>query len=209
MADRLSAPPRESKEFPVHAAGVHAAVLSDIIDMGDRWNKTYEKVDRKIRFIFRTAKVNANTNKPFEVSQEFTLSMGQKANLRKFVEAWVGPFKDDTAAWNAIPSLHKLEGRAGLLNIVHKTSGMGRVYANIASISPLPEGMSAPTLPPYERDPFWAKLQAQYAEEVRQHQPAPLGAGEEANEAAFAAAKEFGFEKVPDALADDDDDLPF
>lgn len=77
---------------------------------------------------------------PFVISKEFTLSMNEKANLRKYLEAWRGKgFSEDEAKAFDIT---KLIGVPCLLNIIHKPSKDGqRIYADIASIMPLPKKM--------------------------------------------------------------------
>lgn len=87
-----------------------------------------------------------NTEKgeqPFSISREFTLSMYEKANLRKFLEGWRGKaFKEDEAKSFDIT---KLLGVACMLNVIHQVSKTsGKSYAMIASISTLPKGMACP-----------------------------------------------------------------
>lgn len=79
---------------------------------------------------------------PFSVSKEFTLSMNEKATLRKMLEGWRGkPFTEDEATKFDIT---KLLGVACMINVIHKTSGKGGQYADISSIATLPKGLVAP-----------------------------------------------------------------
>jgi len=76
------------------------------------------------------------------IDREFTLSMHEKANLRKFVEGILGvTFLDEEAN---IFDIAELMGKTCLLNVVHKKATNGNTYANIQSASPLPKGMTAP-----------------------------------------------------------------
>lgn len=80
--------------------------------------------------------------KPYSVSKEFTLSMHEKANLRKFLESWRGKgFSEEEAKKFDIT---KLLGKPCLLSIIHRTSKQGKVYAEISNASALPKGMTCP-----------------------------------------------------------------
>ena len=80
--------------------------------------------------------------KPFAISKEFTLSLNEKATLRKFLAGWRSKdFSEDEAKSFDIT---KLLGIPCLLNIIHKTSKSNNIYAEIASASPVPKGMSVP-----------------------------------------------------------------
>ena len=80
---------------------------------------------------------------PFTVSKEFTLSMNDRANLRKFLEGWRGlPFTEDEAKEFDIT---KLLGKECLLSIIHVTAkSSGNLYSDISSVSRLPKGMTCP-----------------------------------------------------------------
>jgi hypothetical protein len=80
---------------------------------------------------------------PMVISKTYTLSMHEKANLRKDLESWRGkPFSDDEAKGFDIT---KLLGVACMLNIIHKPNQDGsKVYERIAGITPLMKGYDAP-----------------------------------------------------------------
>lgn len=86
---------------------------------------------------------------PLVISEEFTLSMAEKANLRKLLTAWRGKgFTEEEAKSFDVT---KLLGATCFLNIVHKPSKKDQsvVYANIGSISPVPKGFTvAPQINP-------------------------------------------------------------
>jgi len=79
---------------------------------------------------------------PMSISREFTLSMGKKSNLLKFIEGMYGIALQDDEAYAF--DMGNLLGEACLLNVVHKTSGKGTEYALIQSASPIPKGMVVP-----------------------------------------------------------------
>lgn len=80
--------------------------------------------------------------KPYFLSKDFTLSMHEKASLRKFLESWRGKgFSEEEAKkFNIV----KLIGVACMLNVIHKPKKDGNMRLDIASIMPMPKGMKAP-----------------------------------------------------------------
>lgn len=80
---------------------------------------------------------------PRFISKEFTLSLGSKASLRKFLDTWRGkPFTEDEAKAFDIT---KLLGVSCMLSIGSKTSAKGQAYNTIDSALALPKGIPAPT----------------------------------------------------------------
>lgn len=83
-----------------------------------------------------------NGEQPFVISKEFTLSMNEKANLRKFLEGWRGKGFTEKEAESF--DITKLLGKPCMLSIIHKTSKAGKTYAEISSVSTLPKGLTCP-----------------------------------------------------------------
>lgn len=81
---------------------------------------------------------------PCVISQEFTLSMNEKANLRKMLASWRG--KDFTEEEARCFDISKLLGVPCMLNIIHKPSkaDASKVYEQIGSVSPLPKSVKCP-----------------------------------------------------------------
>ena len=200
MADELTVKD-EGKSYTPAPEGAQHAVCVDVIDLGDTMESfqggTPER-KHKVALVFQTDEENPETGKRFEPSIEFTVSFGAKSNLRKFLGNWRGkPYSDEEARATGAP-LHKLVGVNAILNIQHKTSGAGRLYAIIASVTPPLKSM--PKLVPhkYERSEHWAKRKEEYAAKVREHEQrtAPVGAA-------------VNFNDLPEPLEPVDDDLPF
>lgn len=79
---------------------------------------------------------------PFVISKEYTLSMNEKANLRKDLESWRGKgFTEKDAEGFDIT---KLLGVPCMLNIIHREAKNGNTYDNIAGIMPVPKSMKCP-----------------------------------------------------------------
>lgn len=85
-----------------------------------------------------------NGEQPCSIDKEYTLSLADKANLRRDLKSWRG--KDFTPIESENFDVIKLLGVACMLNIVHIPSKKDptKVYENIASISPLPKGFECP-----------------------------------------------------------------
>lgn len=84
-----------------------------------------------------------NGPEPFVISKEYTLSMGEKANLRKDLESWRGKGFSEQEA-DAF-DITKLLGVPCMINIIHKTSKAGNDYAIVSGITPLPKGLECPS----------------------------------------------------------------
>ena len=133
-------------DFEQCPAGSFAARCYQIIDLG---HQTFEwkgeaKVAPKVRITWELNEMMQD-GRPFSISREYTASIGDKANLRKDLEAWRGrPF---TATELQNFSLENVLGAPCLLGVVHKPSKDGsKVYANVGSIMALPKGMPSPEL---------------------------------------------------------------
>lgn len=190
--------------FTPHPAGQFASRCVDVIDLGEKVEQ-YEgkppKLSHKVALVFRTGEVNPETGDVIDIAKEFTLSMYETANLRKFLEQWRGQgFSDDEVEEGA--PLHKLCGVAALLNVEHKKSGNNRIYANINAVQKLPKVMEAgaPIGDDYERPEYLVTRKAEYAAGAAEYRKR-IGAPS-------ASKPVGGFEDFP-AATDESDDLPF
>lgn len=189
MADQVTATNKNDKPFPIHPEGQFTAVCVDGIDLGEQENVKFGNWSRKYAIVFQTNEINPETGKPFEISERYTVSMGEKANLRKFLGQWRGKTYTTAEAEEGAP-LHKLEGVNALVQIGHNTSeATGKTYANIISIMPLPKGMPKIKAEGYVRAEYWEDVKK------KARVPEPVAAGD--------------FEDFPQALEDTEDDLPF
>lgn len=85
-----------------------------------------------------------NGEQPIVIEKEYTLSMYEKANLRKDLASWRG--KDFTEDEAKSFDITKLVGKQCMLNIIHKASekDKSKVYEQVTGITPLPKGMTCP-----------------------------------------------------------------
>lgn len=131
-------------------AGSHVARCYSMIQIGTVESeylgekKTLHKVMIDFELPLETAVFReGEPEKPFVISKEYTLSFHEKSTLRSHLQSWRGKaFTDEEAAKFDIT---KLVGATCMLNVVHKASADGtKTYANIASISPIPKGLTCP-----------------------------------------------------------------
>jgi len=206
---------KESKQYPKHPAGAYQLILADVIYLGHRiheWKKV-RKPQERVALIWQSLELHPDKPERFELANEFTYSVFDRASLRAFLEGWLGTFTSEAAAEAALVDLDKRIGENVIGTIVHKQSADGtKTYVNVQSVmgwerakkSPFYANIVKQELVGYTRQKFWAekieKYQADYA----------LWTAEQDVEAAKGAER---FQDVPAALqagqAEDDDDLPF
>ncbi len=85
----------------------------------------------------------AKGEQPLVVDQEYTLSMSEKANLRKMLESWRG--KAFTEKEAEAFDITALLGVPCMLNIIHKQNKAGTSsYEQIAGVTAVPRGFQVP-----------------------------------------------------------------
>ena len=127
--------------------GTHIARCIELIHIGTVQGQYMgeQKIFNKIRLKFELPEEThvfkeGEEAKPLVISQEFTLSMGKKSNLRPIVEGIIGAGLTDEEAYNF--DHEQLVGMACLVNIKHGKTAKGNEYAKIASTSGLMKGQS-------------------------------------------------------------------
>lgn len=129
--------------------GTYIATCIDIKDVFGVERKKFqseenEKVDlTAFLFGFRDRQ-----GRPFKLaSRSFKITGHEKSGLHHFLKAWLG--EAPKMGWDYM----ELKGRKALFTVEHtpSTRNPGQIYANIASISPVPEGMTE--LPPVAKPP--------------------------------------------------------
>jgi hypothetical protein len=139
----------EGKSFKTTPAGNYIARCYSMIHMGHITEefKGEKKEMNKVRITWElptelTVFKEENGEQPFSISKEFTLSLDERATLRKFLESWRG--KSFTEEETKRFDIAKLVGIPCMLNIIHKQSSKGNIYADIASVSAMPKGIVCP-----------------------------------------------------------------
>src|SRR5579871_689871 len=129
--------------------GAHAAVCVDVVDLG-MLKVSFggkDKTQHKIRIVWQIADVMPN-NKPYVAQKRYTLSLHEKAALRKDLESWRGrAFTEaelqgfDVESVLAVPCL---------INVMHQKRDSD-TFANVTAVMRLPKGMEAPKARDYVR----------------------------------------------------------
>lgn len=138
---------------------------------------------------------------PMTVSKNYTVSLHEKASLRKDLVAWRG--RDFTPEEARAFDVSKLLGAYALINVTNSVGNNGKTYANVAGLSPLPKPLAAtkpagvhalvqfdldnPDMTVFDGLPPWLQDQIKTAPEFNASKPGAL---------------------TP-ALAEMDDDIPF
>jgi hypothetical protein len=136
-----------SRTYTPLPSGSHVARCYSIVDLGSH-DDTYQGETRKrhtVRIGWEVPGERIDVggeDKPASISKTYTLSLNEKAGLRKELEGWRG--RAFTADELRGFDLAKLIGQECLLSVIHETKQDGKVVAKITSISRLPKGMSCP-----------------------------------------------------------------
>ena len=139
------------EKFPKLAlpeAGTTQAVCCAVWDLGIQ-KTTYmgeDKLQHKIIIAWEIVeKINAPESeyhgKPYMLNKKYTLSLGEKANLRKDLESWRGrPFTSEELE-NGFDT-EQLYGINCYIGIKHEAdrNDPSKVYANVTAILPPPKG---------------------------------------------------------------------
>lgn len=134
----------ERKKFEIAPAGTHLARLYRIIDLGTQMREFEGKVtmNRKAKFFWELHGEDASgkplltsEGKPLIQSKEYTVSLNEKANLRRDLEAWRGrAFTEDELKGFDIKGVL---GQFCMVNISHREKG-DMTYADLKGVSGVP-----------------------------------------------------------------------
>lgn len=142
-----------SGNFKRVPAGSHVARCFCVADLGTHTtNGQYgETTNRKIRIAWEIFGEDENNDPltieidgkqmPLTINKTYTLSLGEKANLRKDLAAWRG--RDFTAEELKAFDVSSVLGVYCLLNVTLSETN-GKTYSNVAGISPLHKSMQKP-----------------------------------------------------------------
>jgi hypothetical protein len=131
-------------------AGMHVATCYYICDVGTHhfnWQGE-DKSSRKVYIGFEVPgeriELEIDGEKkdlPRAISQDYTISLDKKSNLRKTLDSWRGkPFEPEELKGF---DLKNVLGKPCMLNLAHSVCGK---YANIIGVVPMMKGMPTPAL---------------------------------------------------------------
>lgn len=213
----------KNNDFKPMPAGTHSARCYQIIDIGTQKTEYQGEVKflSKIILSFETPDEKMEDGKPFIIHQEYTASMGEKANLRQHLESWRG--RQFTPEELTGFDVSRLLDQPCVITVIHKTSGSGNTYAKITGISKPMKGMEVPavtnTLLKWEMGddmtplPDWIQKKVLASRELNYGaESAPTGGYDERNPPPTGNNSGYNEANPPPhgSLAGDfDDDIPF
>ena len=135
------------KQPPI-PAGMHVATCYYVVDVGTH-HFTYKGEAKSNRKVYLGFEVHGERieieidgvkkDLPRAISQDYTISLDKKSNLRKVLDSWRGkPFtKEELDGFD----LQNILGKPCMLNLAHSACGQ---YANIIGVVPMMKGMTTP-----------------------------------------------------------------
>jgi len=122
-------------DFSPAPEGTHRGVCVQVVDLGTQDTNFGDK--RQIRLAFEIDE-RMEDERPFLIGKTYTLSLNEKANLRRDLESWRGTKLHEGEAFD----LSTIAGKPCMVSVVHSQSAAnGKTYANIASVLKMPKGM--------------------------------------------------------------------
>jgi hypothetical protein len=131
--------------------GNYIARCYSVIHIGhveDQW-KGQPKIMNKVRIAWEIPELMRTFDEkvgpqPMSISKEYTLSTGEKANLRKMLASWRGKdFTEDEAKGFDVLTV---AGACCMINIIHKKSAAGNDYEDVISVAKKPASIKCPPL---------------------------------------------------------------
>jgi len=139
--------------------GTHLARCYRIIDMGTQKTEFEGNVKLlpKVMIQFEVHGEDAEGNpiitgkgEPMSISKNYTLSLADKATLRKDLQTWRG--KEFTADELRGFELKNILGAWAMISVVRKAGNNGKEYTNIAGVMSVPSAIKKAGLPQHHND---------------------------------------------------------
>ena len=171
MAIVAKASDKDFEKFPLPDEGTVQAVCAGVWDIGDQSTPFIDektgnpKVQHKVVIAWEInqmieAPESEYNGKPYMLSKTYTLSLGEKSNLRHDLESWRGkPFTEEQIKQGF--DIETLYGINCLVGVAHVTKA-DKTFANITSILPPIKGMEKmiPVRAKDEPAPKWVQEKA-------------------------------------------------
>ena len=135
---------RPRSTYTAAPEGLHAAVCVDVQDLGliqSAWGQKH-----KVRIVWQLDAVDESRGRRFDVARVYTLSLHERAALRKDLESWRG--RKFTELELDGFDLEKLIGVNAQVAVTSDLGDDGTVYANVSTVVPPVKG--APKLAPLD-----------------------------------------------------------
>lgn len=132
--------------FPPLEAGSYRAICYSIVVLGTTYNEMFDNIQKKLMFTWELPDERITVDgedKPRAISATYTMSLNEKANLRKTLESWRG--KQFTSEELRGFDITKVLGAPCMISVTQGTNPLGKAYAKVTGVSRLPKGMEVPT----------------------------------------------------------------
>lgn len=142
-------------DIPPMEDGTYPAVCVGIVDLGEQYNQTFKNFSEKILIVFEipseTLEIDGE-KKPRWLSKEFTASMGDKGNLKKFLISWRGRAFSEAELEDDY-DITEMLGSSCLLQVL-KEEKKDKCYNNVSAAIAMPSGIPdvAPVTEPFAFD---------------------------------------------------------
>ena len=161
MATKIERPTGGGFDRDPHPKGVHAAVCCDVYTITkdnpfagqkNKFGKVNPPTTTKLYIGFLTNTLIDMGDigmKNAYVSYRVNPSFGEKSNMRPFMVNWLGDHMETKEIEDMVyGDMDALIGKTAMINVVHrKDEKNGKTYVDVASAMPLPQGMTAPSIP--------------------------------------------------------------
>jgi len=143
----------ESSFTPV-PPGMHLARCYRIVDLGTQKSEYQGQIKylQKVMVQFEVhgeddagRSLVTNKGEPMSISKNYTLSLAEKATLRKDLQAWRG--RDFTAEELRGFELKNVLGVWAMISVAKSVGNNGKEYTNIMSVNPVPAAIKKAGLP--------------------------------------------------------------
>lgn len=205
------------RELP--PAKLHRGCITGIYNIGRQFNSFYQTWNGSLKFKFELDTLTSQ-GKPFVIYQDYTASMGAKANLRKLVHSIEG--RDLSEVEAAAYSVGNILGRSVFIQTTQKAKADGSLKYSIINIMPC-DTVLTPAVTPEKWDyrtsspndaPNWIWSEYEKSKDFKTppvpRVPKPkTGLGEAVAKAATNDPGSLKSAIIPSSSFQDGDDIPF
>lgn len=131
--------------YPPLEAGSYRAICYSIVVLGTTYNEVFDNIQKKVMFTWELPDERITVDgedKPRAISATYTMSLNEKANLRKTLESWRG--KQFTSEELRGFDITKVLGAPCMISTTVGTNTLGKQFSKVSGVSRLPKGMEAP-----------------------------------------------------------------
>lgn len=133
--------------YPPLEAGLYPARCYGMIVTGTEYSQMFNNTSTKMVILWELPEETIDVDKdgvmtklPRGMSQTYTLSLNEKANLRKTLESWRGKAFSDAELREGF-DIASIIGAPCMLNIIEQERSDGSTFNRISSVTRMPKGM--------------------------------------------------------------------